>query len=266
MGNTEINRDNFIVIQGWMISELNLKGNELVIYACIYGFSQMENQVFSGGLQYLANWTNSTKQGVVKNLKSLVDKGYIQKEDKYINGVKFCSYYATKFNTPLNKVDGGMQQSLTGGMQQSLTNNISLNNKDIIKNNINNVELEKPYTENPNTVNVDSIVSDESKVKFIVGYLNEKANTKFRYVSKDTKKHIHARLSEGFTIDDFKTVIDKKCADWRGTEWEQYLRPTTLFGTKFEAYLNAPITKRKTYGATGVEIKQEQDDDLAGIL
>ena len=128
MQSSKVNRDNFIVIQGWMLTDLKLKGNELLVYACIYGFSQAENQVFSGSLQYLADWTNSTKQGVMKNLKSLEEKGYIVKNEKYINGVKFCEYYATKFNTSLNNVEGGMQQSLTGGMQQSLPNNISLNN------------------------------------------------------------------------------------------------------------------------------------------
>ena len=108
---SEVKNENYISIQGWMVNELNLKGNELLVYAIIYGFSQAENQLYNGSLQYLADWTNSTKQGVIKNLKSLVNKGYIGKIDKLINGIKFCEYYATKFN---------------GGMQQSLTNNIEL--------------------------------------------------------------------------------------------------------------------------------------------
>lgn len=135
MAQSKVNRDNYIVIQGWMLTDLNLKGNELIVYACIYGFSQAENQVFNGSLKYLADWTNSTKQGVMKNLKSLEEKGYIVKNETYINGVKFCEYYATKLNTLLNRVEGGMQQSLTGGSKQSLPNNISLNNKE---NNIDN--------------------------------------------------------------------------------------------------------------------------------
>ena len=118
MAELKVTRENFITIQGWMITDLKLKGNELLIYACIYGFSQAENQTFVGSLQYLADWTNSTKQGVVKCLKSLIAKGHIGKKENYINGVKFCEYYATKFNT--------MQQSLMGGMQQSLPNNIEL--------------------------------------------------------------------------------------------------------------------------------------------
>lgn len=73
----------------------------------------------------------------------------------------------------------------------------------------------------------------------IVEYLNQKAGTKFKPTTAKTKTAIHARLSEGFSFDDFITVIDKKCAEWIGTEYEKYLRPETLFGTKFEGYLNA---------------------------
>ena len=56
---------------------------------------------------------------------------------------------------------------------------------------------------------------------------------------------INARLKEGFTVEDFKTVIDKKVDEWKGTELEQYLRPDTLFGTKFESYLNQNIIKKE---------------------
>jgi hypothetical protein len=45
---------------------------------------------------------------------------------------------------------------------------------------------------------------------------------------------------KGFSLSDFQTVIDKKVSEWKGTDMEQYLRPSTLFGTKFESYLNAP--------------------------
>ncbi len=79
----------------------------------------------------------------------------------------------------------------------------------------------------------------------IVDYLNLKAVTRYKPSSKKTQSCINARLKEGFTLDDFKTVIDKKCAEWKGTEMEQYLRPETLFGTKFEGYLNANIIPKK---------------------
>lgn len=84
----------------------------------------------------------------------------------------------------------------------------------------------------------------------IISYLNQRVGTSYRASPKKTKSCIHARLEEGFTIDDFKTVIDKKANEWIGTEYEQYLRPETLFGTKFESYLNANIRKPQNNGRT----------------
>ena len=72
----------------------------------------------------------------------------------------------------------------------------------------------------------------------MVDYLNLRAGTRYRSTSEDTRKHIRARIDEGYTLEDFKTVIDHKAAEWKGTEWEKFLRPSTLFGSKFESYLN----------------------------
>ena len=130
-----IKNENYITIQGFMVNELHLKGNELLVYAIIFGFSQSKDQRFTGSLQYLAEWTNSTKQGVLKNLKSLLEKGYIVKEEKLLKGVKFCEYYTTEFNGVLNKVEQGIKQSLTEDIKQSLPNNID-NNTNYINNNI----------------------------------------------------------------------------------------------------------------------------------
>ena len=118
------------------------------------------------------------------------------------------------------------------------------------------------------TPSSDVVVSDKDKEReeekeiyiSIIQHLNEKAGTKYKPSSKKTQTSIHARLSEGFTEDDFKTVIDKKCADWLGTDYEQYLRPETLFGTKFESYLNAKVTKKKEN--TGMPQGQDDLDDL----
>ena len=104
MAESRVNRDNYIVIQGFMLTDLHLKGNELIIYACIYGFSQAENQTFSGSLQYLADWTNSTRQSVINCLKSLVEKGFIEKTEKIINGVKFCDYRTTNITQVVKKL------------------------------------------------------------------------------------------------------------------------------------------------------------------
>ena len=87
--------------------------------------------------------------------------------------------------------------------------------------------------------NIKNDVADS--IHQIIDYLNLKIGTRYRANSKSTQSHIKARLKEGYSLQDFLTVIDKKCSEWRGTNMEQYLRPETLFGTKFEGYLNSKV-------------------------
>lgn len=77
----------------------------------------------------------------------------------------------------------------------------------------------------------------------IVDYLNQMTGKHYKPSTRKTRELITARLHEGFTVDDCKTVIWKKAREWRGTEWEKYIRPETLFGTKFEGYLNQSEAK-----------------------
>ena len=82
--------------------------------------------------------------------------------------------------------------------------------------------------------------SDTESAKEIIDYLNSVVGTRYRTNSHSTLSKIKARLKEGFSIDDFKTVIDKKFAEWgNDPKMKQYLRPETLFSaTHFESYLN----------------------------
>ena len=122
-----------MTIQGWMVTDLQLKGNELLVYAIIYGFSQADNQVFNGSLQYLADWTSTSKQTVITSLKSLIEKGYITKTEKNVNGVKFCEYYSNILNGVVKKIEQGYSNNLNEGSQNFLPNNISDNNTDTNK-------------------------------------------------------------------------------------------------------------------------------------
>ena len=116
----------YITIQGWMRTELDLSGNDLLVYAIIYGFSQTNNQKFTGSLQYLADWCGATKQGIMKNLNNLVDRGLIEKEKDALNSV---AYYTTQFNTPLNSVVHPIQHSLINNIENKKEDNIDILNK-----------------------------------------------------------------------------------------------------------------------------------------
>ncbi|MGK0551921.1 conserved phage C-terminal domain-containing protein [Enterococcus faecalis] len=99
--------------------------------------------------------------------------------------------------------------------------------------------------------------------KLIIDYLNQKANTNYRYQTKATQTKIDARLAEGFSVDDFKTVIDKKTTEWlNDADMQKYLRPETLFGPKFESYLNQQNWQPKQYGGHQKQpVRQEQLPD-----
>lgn len=87
---------------------------------------------------------------------------------------------------------------------------------------------------------------DRTPTAEIVDYLNQKAGTSYRHTSNKTRDLIKARLNEGFKLQDFLTVINKKVLEWQGTEFEKFIRPETLFSNKFEGYLNQRTTKPKS--------------------
>lgn len=102
----------------------------------------------------------------------------------------------------------------------------------------------KPIPVN-NTVNNTDNHSVE--IREIVSYLNEKTGSRYKATTNATKKHINARLEEGFTVEDFKTVIDIKADEWLGDKkMQKYLRPQTLFSSNFESYLNQQTPKKAT--------------------
>lgn len=111
-----------------------------------------------------------------------------------------------------------------------------------------------PETTTDNNTDIYNIAFEE-----IVDYLNEKVGSNYKHTTRKTRELIKARMNEGFTVDDFKTVIDKKAKEWLGTDMATYLRPQTLFGTKFESYLNQ-IDKTKL-----IPLKPKVDPNLVKL-
>lgn len=148
----------FLNIQGWMINELNLKGNELIIYALIYGFTKDGVSEFRGSRQYMAEWTNSSVRSVQNVVNSLVNKGMIEKNNhinkygsletsgyKAINVPKLSS---EKSSSPLEKkVHEGSEKSSHNNIDNNISNNIvDIKEKNSKKETVNSVIAE--YTEN----------------------------------------------------------------------------------------------------------------------
>lgn len=104
----------------------------------------------------------------------------------------------------------------------------------------------EPQKDTINNVNNVNNVNN-SIYSLVVEYLNSKCKTSYKATTNKTRACIDARLNEGFTLEDFKKVIDNKSAEWLNTEMDKYLRPETLFGNKFESYLNQkePVKQNK---------------------
>lgn len=227
--------DNYFQVTGWMLNRLKLKGIALNVYAIIYGFSQDGESSFNGSRQYLCDFTGATKPTIDKALFELREMNLIIKTSKRINNVIHNEYKANLealkvFTTCKETLPPG-KNSLQGGSKETLPNNELL------------------------------------YIKIIINYLNSATSSNYRYQSKATQRLINARLNDGFTVDDFKAVIDKKTKEWKGTEMEKYLRPETLFGTKFESYLNQKeVVAKQTKYAFDYMQREYSEKELAAIF
>ena len=135
-------------------------------------------------------------------------------------------------------------------MRQQLFNNNETNKSEQLQ----QVKGDSQQQSNNNVTTLSKKKEKDNNIySLVIDYLNKKANTNYRPTTKNTQSFINARVKEGYTVEDFKKVIDSKSKEWLNTDFEKYLRPTTLFGTKFENYLNE--ANKKTPTAIGAENK-----------
>lgn len=168
------------------------------------------------------------KDGLKSGIKELENAGYIKRNRERDKKGYFSGYSYQIFERPnqsgLSDVGKTVNGKTVNG-QTATTNNNSTKNK---------------RTNNDN--NKMSSTSTVHIIQEIIDYLNKKTGKNFKASIKETRQLISQRLQEGFTINDFKKVIDNKTTQWlNNSKMNQYLRPETLFGTKFESYLNAKI-------------------------
>ncbi|WP_290776106.1 conserved phage C-terminal domain-containing protein [Anaerofustis sp.] len=210
----------YSIIPAHVRYDKDLTPNAKLLYAEITSLCNEKGYCWANN-SYFAELYGVTTVSISKWIKALVEKGYISTEIEYKEGSKeILKRYIRIINDPIKEMFNTPQRKVNAPLKEKFKDN----NKNIILNTNNNIYI--------------------VEIKEIIEYLNEKAGTKYKPTTQKTRDIIKARLKEGFTVEDFKTVIDKKVAEWKGTEWEKFLRPQTLFGTKFEGYLNQNIIKR----------------------
>lgn len=208
-------------------------------------------------IESISNDLEISKPTVIEAINNAVNLGLISKEQMFPNDpLKHNNKYILKF-MDIGGVNTVSKESLLT-CENGLT--FKVNTFEQNNNNINN-----------NTNNNNSLFdSDESGlgknniIKEIIDYLNLKANRGYTYHNKSYNRHIRARLNDGFTADDMKSVIDFKSSDKFFIDNPQYMSPDTLFNpSKFEKYLNAiPQEEKQIQSLPEVETKNTYLEDF----
>jgi len=219
----------------------DFNGAQIRVLLCLirntYGYGRKECE-FSNG--FVAKGTGLNKKSVALVVNSLQEGKVITvtqqptytspKKVKLNKRVKEWSCLPPQWKTSPTDVDvtSGTGEDVTSGTGEDVTPQ----KRKILKKDIKEIVEKPPFEE-------------------IIDYLNGKTGKAYRWQGKATQSHINARFAEGYTLDNFKKVIDRKAAEWKGGKMEQYLRPETLFGSKFEGYLNQQGEEEKNGSGTG---------------
>ena len=256
-----ISDGNYITIQSWMRTDLKLSGNELIVYAIIYGFSQNKQGEFTGSVQYLADWVGCTKRTVTTILRKFVDEELVKKTVVQLdNNSKRVSYRANvgvgKNFLGGEKISQGVGKNFLGGRKkfprgrEKFSHNININNN--TNNNhrdTNNVHscsesLEETHEETP----------EEFFERAWQYYPNKRGKGQ---VSDKSKERL---MSHGW--DNVKRAIDRYLEDLKKDEWRKAQNGSTFFNSGYIDYLDEnyepPMNPKLDYSKTDL-------DDLLGI-
>lgn len=153
-----MNETGFIIIYSWMVKDLNLKGNELILYALIHGFTE-NGGWFRGSLSYLSESTNLSRQCVIDTLSALQKRGYIERNEVPHKGIKYIDYRVVqKWSKKLTSQENGLVKNIDKGSQKSVPHVVkNLYPKRIIQNNnkINNARERNKFHNFPQRDDTD---------------------------------------------------------------------------------------------------------------
>ena len=240
----------YITIQGWMRTDLKLSGNELIVYAIIYGFSQNKQGEFTGSVQYLADCVGCSKRTVTTILRKFVDEELVKKTVVQLdNNSKRVSYQANvgvgknflggeKISQGVGKnFPGGRKNFPRGGEKFSHNINIYNNNK---------------YT-NTNNVHSCSESPEETTEEFFERAWQYYPNKRGKgQVSEKSKERL---MSHGW--DNVKRAIDRYLDDLKKDEWRQAQNGSTFFNSGYIDYLDEnytpPMNPKLDYSKTDLD-------------
>lgn len=220
----ENNKSYYAIIPATVRYDKKLNANAKLLYGEITALCNQEGYCWAGN-SYFANLYDVSKVTISRWIKSLIECQYIESEIIYKKGsreIEQRRIYIKPYNqnciAPINNID-------KGGINKNVKDNNTIINT---------------------TINKDIYSSAKAKpeipYKEIIDYLNKRTGKKYKHTASGNKIKIKARWNEGYTLEDFKKVIDVKVNQWsKDKKMQQYLRPNTLFSNKFDNYLNEEI-------------------------
>ena len=257
----KINERNFITLEGWMRTDLKLSGNELIVYAIIYGFSQNKQGEFTGSAQYLADWVGCTRRTVMTILNKLLEAKLISKTEPILNNnEKRVSYQAEmgceKISQGVKNFHRGCEKISQGGVKnfhrgcEKISHNININNN--TNNNHRDINNVHSCSESPEETPEET--AEEFFERAWQYYPNKRGKGQ---VSEKSKERL---MSHGW--DNVKRAIDRYLEDLKKDEWRQAQNGSTFFNSGYIDYLDEnytpPMNPKLDYSKTDL-------DDLFGI-
>ncbi|MCJ0953543.1 conserved phage C-terminal domain-containing protein [Mammaliicoccus sciuri] len=204
-----------------------INDSEKVLFSEITALSN-KNGFCSASNKYFAELYNVNKDTISRRINKLKTNGFIDVEIEYKDKqiIKRRIY-------PLSQINRGIVTNQDRGISNS-------HGKGILSNHVeNNTSNNTTRLNNTRRIDILSGNPTPAPYKSIIRYLNSKTGKQYKHTSKNTQKLIKARINEGFTEEDFKHVINVKVEQWiNDPKMSEYLRPTTLFGNKFDTYRN----------------------------
>ena len=218
--------------------DANLSIQETVFLTEIDSLDNGKNGCFASN-KYFSTFFGLSTSRCSRVIASLKDKGYLN--INYIRNGKEIEKRILRVNRqPIANVQQGIAKTQQGVAETPprYCGNAQVNNTS--NNTINNTSNIKPLSSKPDPIPYTEIIS----------YLNQVTGKSFKNVETH-KKLIRARWNEKATLSDFKRVIDNKSSEWLETDMAKYLQPSTLFGSKFDQYLNQTNAAKQKGGSYG---------------
>lgn len=267
MGEDNINRNHFIVEFFWM-SELGIKGNELRVYALIYSYSQDNQGVYFGSIDYLRRRLLISRPQLFRILSKLVDLNLIKKNETYQNNVKLVSYEivenkytSLKMIPPVSKGDGGGKEMIQGEVSKGDGGSLKMipNNKVYNKEEYNKV-IEKDLLEKLDLLEkIDRDCLVEDKIIFDRHHVLTRYLINAEYLTKNDKsqyyrydRYFEKFIGEnGYEFEDYKLFV-------------QYFVYRHMERIKNKKYEDKPLKNKFGYFITAMEKARWEFSDRKG--